>query len=89
MRLVVQAKPGSARESVQWTEVEDGPLVVVRVRAKALDGAANAAVVSALVAALGLRRSEVRIVRGHRSRMKQVEVPLSAAEVRKKLCDAR
>jgi uncharacterized protein YggU (UPF0235/DUF167 family) len=44
----------------------------VAVRARAVEGAANAAVVAALAAAFGLRRSDVEIVAGARGRDKVV-----------------
>jgi len=46
----------------------DGPMLVVAVRARAVDGAANAAVVAALADAFGVRRSAVAIVRGQMER---------------------
>jgi len=55
--------------------------VVVRVHAPAAEGAANREAVDALAGALGVPRSAVRIVRGERSRHKQVAVEgLSRAE---------
>jgi uncharacterized protein (TIGR00251 family) len=55
----------------------DGPngrALIVAVRARAVEGAANAAVVDALAAAFGVRRAEVELVSGARSRDKTVEV---------------
>jgi len=46
----------------------------VAVRARAVEGAANAAVVAALAAALGVRRRDVEIVTGARGRDKIVAV---------------
>jgi uncharacterized protein YggU (UPF0235/DUF167 family) len=50
----------------------------VRVRARAVDGAANAEVIEALAEALGLRRGDVSLVRPGRSRRKLVVVHDSA-----------
>lgn len=51
-----------------------GPALVVAVRARAVDGRANAAVEAALAGAFGVRRSAVGIVAGHRSRDKIVDI---------------
>ncbi len=72
----VRVQPGSRRPHVGGAH--DGDLVV-RVRARAVDGAANAEVIEALAEALGLRRGEVSLVRPGRSRRKLVAVHDSAA----------
>ena len=46
----------------------------VRVTARAVEGAANRALVQAVADALGVRRSAVSLVAGERSREKLVEV---------------
>lgn len=51
-----------------------GPALVVAVSARAVDGAANEAVVSALADAFDVRRREVVIVTGHSARDKVVDV---------------
>ena len=52
----------------------DGALVV-RVTARAVDGAATEAVLKAVASALGLRPYEVALVSGATSRTKVLEVP--------------
>lgn len=75
MRLEIRAKPGSRRESVTvGADAAGERLLIVRVRARAVDGAANRAVESAVAAALQLRRKDVALVRGTRSRVKLLEV---------------
>ena len=69
-RIAVRAHPGAARERVAWT---DGVLHVW-VTAPAVDGRANLALVRAIARGLGVRRSEVALVAGERSRDKVVEV---------------
>ena len=70
-RYTVLARPGSRRPGV-----EPGPdgTLVVRVAARAVDGAANEAVVAAIAAHLGVPRSAVAIVHGGRGRRKLVDV---------------
>jgi uncharacterized protein (TIGR00251 family) len=67
----VHVRPRSSRTVVGGSH--DGVLVV-RVREPATDGRANAAVVEALAAALGVPRRDVRIAAGPASRTKLVEV---------------
>jgi len=71
-RYRVWAKPGS-RAGASVSVGEDG-LLVVKVRERAVDGAANAGVVAALADYWGVRPSQVRIVSGHTARIKTVEV---------------
>jgi uncharacterized protein YggU (UPF0235/DUF167 family) len=71
-RYEVRARPGS-RNGVS---VERGPdaVLTVRVKERAVDGAANEAIVAALATHFGVRRADVRILRGLASRVKLVEV---------------
>lgn len=73
LTVAVRAKPGSRAQRVggAWG---DPPQLVVAVRARAVDGAANAAVAGALAEAFGVPRSAVRIVRGQRARSKLVAI---------------
>ncbi len=70
MRLVVRVYPGASRTSAVW----DGAVLHVRVTARAVEGAANRAMIKAVADALGVRRSAVSLVAGERSREKLVEV---------------
>ncbi|MXS74739.1 hypothetical protein CSIV_04385 [Microbacterium sp. CSI-V] len=71
MQITVRVKPGSRRGPL----VEDGPDgLLVHVRERAADGAANAGVVRALAEHFGVPPRDVEIVRGHAARIKRVEV---------------
>jgi hypothetical protein len=73
VRISVRVRPGARADAVGGTWAGPrGPALVVAVRARAVDGAANAAVVAALAAAFGLRRGDVEIVAGARARDKIV-----------------
>ena len=72
-RLVrVRVKPGSSKGPL----VEPGPdgELVVYVRERAVEGAANSAVERVVAAYLGLPPSRVGIRRGHTSRLKTLDV---------------
>lgn len=71
MQLTVRVKPGS-RKGPFVEEDADGLIVFVRERAA--EGAANKGVERALAAHFGVAPSRVRIVRGHSSRTKRVEI---------------
>ncbi|MBN9211378.1 MAG: hypothetical protein BGO45_01655 [Microbacterium sp. 71-36] len=71
MQITVRVKPGSRRGPL----VEDGPDgLLVHVRERAADGAANAGVVRALADHFGVAPRDVEILRGHTARVKRVEV---------------
>ncbi len=75
--------PGSSRDCIaEWL----GETLKVRVRAAAERGKANAAVETVLTEALGVPKGCARIVAGHTSARKTVEISgLSVSEVRERL----
>lgn len=84
--VAVRVHPGAPREAV--TLLDDGSLDL-RVRPRAIDGKANEGVVEVLAERLGLRRREVRIVSGTRSRQKLFELELPTHhELRRRLAGA-
>jgi uncharacterized protein YggU (UPF0235/DUF167 family) len=75
VRTAVRVRPGAKVDVVGGhRDGPRGPALLVAVRARAVDGQANAAVEVALAAAFGVRRADVGIVAGHRSRDKVVEI---------------
>jgi uncharacterized protein (TIGR00251 family) len=79
----VQVHPGASREAVRL--LPDGSLDV-RLRARPIEGQANAGLVRLLAERLGLRRRDVAIASGLRSRQKVVHLELaSAAELARRL----
>lgn len=70
-RLALRVTPGARQEGV---EVDSGR-VLVKVRAKPQDGAANDAVLEMLADALGVATSRLRLLRGATSREKLVQLP--------------
>ena len=71
MRVVLRVKPGSSKGPL--VESDDEGLVVF-VREKAIDGAANEGVIKLLADHFDVPKSRVRVVRGHTARIKQVEI---------------
>ncbi len=64
-----------------WTMDEKGrPVLLVKLHAAPVDGAANLELVRFLAEALGCGKKEVTLVRGATSRLKVVEIPAKAAE---------
>lgn len=76
MRLTVRVRPGASRTQAGGSY--DGALVV-RVSARAVDGAATAATIEALANALGVPRRSVVLVSGATSRTKVIDVPDTCA----------
>lgn len=75
MRVRVRVRPGARTDRVGdcW-DGQGGRALLVSVRARAVDGAANAAVVRALAEAFGVSRNAVRLLAGGRGRDKVVMV---------------
>lgn len=79
MRIRVRVKPRAKEERIEGLS-PDGTLVV-RVAAPPERGKANERLVRILAEAFGVARSEVRVVAGHKSRDKVVEVEGVGKEV--------
>jgi uncharacterized protein YggU (UPF0235/DUF167 family) len=76
MWIGIRVRPGARADAVGggW----DGPrgrALLVAVRARAVDGQANAAVIEALAAAFGVHRSAVSITAGHPGRAPRLLLP--------------
>ncbi len=69
-RLAVRVTPGARSEAI---DIKDGRLLV-KTRAKAQDGAANAAVIALLAKALGCAPSRIELLRGATSRDKLLRI---------------
>jgi uncharacterized protein (TIGR00251 family) len=73
VKFAIRVKPGAKRDKVGGRHGDDA--LVVAVAAPAVEGKANDAVRKALAMAFGVRRQDVTIVTGERSRDKVVELP--------------
>lgn len=85
MKIIVKAKPNSKMDKVERVEQEtlpfggsgrEGtmPVYKVSVKARAVEGRANEAIVSALAEYFGVRKSEIALVSGETSKQKVFEV---------------
>ena len=83
--LEVHVQPGASQNGVAGLH---GDALKVRIQARAVDGAANAALTEYLAQRLGLPRSGVTIRRGEKSRRKTVLVALTVDETRARLMEA-
>jgi len=86
--LPVKLQPGASSDRIDGWDVdaEGRPVLKVRVRARPVEGEANAALVKLLAKALGVSRSSLALARGGQSRLKMIAVEgLDAAELAARL----
>ncbi len=67
----IKAQPGAAQDEICGMH---GDAIKVRLRARAVDGKANSALIAFLAAHLGVARSQVAIKSGASSRIKTIAV---------------
>lgn len=87
-RLAVKLTPGASADRIDGWDVDAGgrPVLKVRVRARPVEGEANAALILFLAKSLGVSRSAVSLARGGQSRLKMIEVEgLEDGELRARL----
>lgn len=76
--ITLHVQPGASRTELAGLH---GDALKLRVNARAVEGAANAAVLEFVADWLGVTRREVRLSRGERSRRKTLWVPLDTGAV--------
>jgi uncharacterized protein len=76
--ISVHVQPGASRVEIAGLH---GDALKVRIHARAVEGAANEALLNFIAHALGVPRREVKIVRGEKSRRKVLEVQLPVEDV--------
>ena len=75
--LYVKVTPGADRDGVaDGVDAQGRPILLVRLRAKAVDGAANQGLIAFLAKTLGLAKSRVAVEQGMTSRQKRLRVIL-------------
>ena len=84
-KIAVRVTPGAKEDRLLGWE---GEVLRLRLRAAAVEGKANSALIKFLAASLGLRQRDVTIEQGRASRRKLVAIDgLTAAETRRRLND--
>lgn len=87
-RLPVRLTPGAAADRIDGWDVdaEGRPVLKVRVRARPLEGEANAALLKLLAKTLRVPKSAVSLDRGGQSRLKMIAIEgLSDEDLRTRL----
>ena len=72
MKINIKVFPGARIPRI----IQEENLLKVYVNAPAVDGKANEAVIKALAAHYKIRKSGVEIIRGHKSREKEISINL-------------
>jgi uncharacterized protein YggU (UPF0235/DUF167 family) len=87
--LRVRLTPKGGRDSVDGiVETPDGPAIKARVRAAPENGAANAALTSLIADWLGVARSDITVIAGHKSRSKQLAIAAASGAIGPRLTAA-
>lgn len=76
--ITLHVQPGASRGGLAGLH---GDALKLRVRARAVEGAANAAVIEFVADWLGLARGEVKLLRGDKSRRKTLWAPIPPERV--------
>ncbi|MCC7077816.1 MAG: DUF167 domain-containing protein [Acidimicrobiia bacterium] len=74
--LRVHVQPGAGRDAIVGRH---GNALKLKIRARPEGGAANAGLLVFLAQCLGVRRGDLHILSGHKSRSKRVSVPLPSS----------
>lgn len=88
--LAIKLTPGASADRIDGWDVDaDGrPVLKVRVRARPVEGEANAALIKLLAKTLGVPKSAVSLARGGQSRTKMIAIDgLSEDDVKARLTD--
>jgi uncharacterized protein len=89
-QLPIKLTPGASSDRIDGWDVdpEGRPVLKVRVRARPVDGEANAALIKFLAKALDVSKSSVDLARGGQSRLKMIEIEgLSLDDIMRRLDD--
>ena len=72
MLISIRVKPGSKQGPL--VETADGGQITVYLRERAVDGAANEALIEVLAKHFGVAKRDVELISGHTSRIKRISI---------------
>jgi uncharacterized protein (TIGR00251 family) len=81
-KLKIKVIPGAKKST--WDGMFDGN-PKIRIHAPPVDGAANEELIRFAAESFGLKKSQVQLVSGEKSRLKTLEINLEKIELEKKL----
>lgn len=76
--IAIHAQPGASRSEISGVH---GEALKIRIQARPIEGAANAALLTFLAKRLGLPTAALELIAGETSRTKRVRIPLAANTV--------
>lgn len=77
VEVIIQVKPGSSKNEIF---LDQNNQLVVKLRAKPVDGEANAALIEFLSSELKIGKSGIEILKGTTSRVKKIRLAVSPAD---------
>lgn len=75
--IIVQVKPGSSKNQLFRGSQNE---LIIKLRAKPIDGEANAALIEFLADELNIRKTDIEILKGATSRNKKIRLAFSPEE---------
>jgi hypothetical protein len=77
VEIIVHVKPGAAKSEVFINQKNE---LVIKLRAKPIDGEANEALIEFLSQQWKLRKSEIELIKGNTSRTKKLRLVISPSD---------
>jgi len=80
--MTIHIQPGASKSEIAGLH---GDALKIRIQARPIDGAANAALIDFIATWLGVPRNTVRILRGEKSRQKSVSVAVQTDAIKRRI----
>ena len=78
----VKVQPGAAKNEIVGVQ---GDALKIKINAPPVKGKANRALIDFLAEKLGVKKSEIKIISGHRSKIKKIKVLGEGAKIKEKI----